>query len=359
MHIVHVVYRFGVGGLENGLVKIVRNLPDDRHTVVSLTDADPVQLDKVAGACEVICMNKSPGQGFAVLAQIFALLWRLKPDVVHTRNIGTLEVQVLALFAGVRGRVHSEHGWDTYDPDGTNPRYRLLRRISDLYVKTWIALSQDLCDWLTDVVAINAQKLVRITNGVDTEAITPGDARSDNRVCFVTVTRLSDIKDPLNAVRGFLQMCDVAAPDQQLHLTVVGDGPLMAGLKQLLVEHPHGERVSLVGQQADPAGFLAAADVFVLGSKKEGISNTILEAMSAGLPVIATDVGGNSELVTPAVGTLVPAEDATAMAAAMHKMAADKQLRGRLSLEARRRAEQEFSVPRMVEAYREVYAGSL
>lgn len=356
MHIVHVVYRFGIGGLENGLVKIVTNLPQHQHTIITLTDADPVQQQRVAAVAQVVCLQKPPGQGFRVLRQIFSLLRHLHPDVVHTRNIGTLDVQFLAFIAGVRGRVHSEHGWDTYDPEGKNPRYRWLRRFSNLYVQRWIGLSEELCTWLVQQIRIHDRKVTRIINGVDTTAIRPCHNPVDpDAPRFVTVSRLSEIKNPLNTVNAFLLFCE-HFPDAEL--TVVGDGPLFNQLESVVAASPYRQQVKLVGEQSNVTPYLQAADVFLLGSSKEGISNTILEAMAAGLPVIATEVGGNAELVEEGTtGYLVRPDTPVALCQAMLKMSKNPQLRERFSLEARLRAERQFSIQRMVDAYQDAYAG--
>ncbi len=360
MHIVHVVYRFGIGGLENGLVKIVTGLPQHQHTIISLTDADPIQEERVREVADVICMHKAPGQGFGILRRIFLHLRSLRPDVLHTRNIGTLEVQLLGLVAGVPGRVHSEHGWDVYDPDGTNRRFRLLRRVCDLVVNRWIGLSGDLCAWLERGVGIRPERITRITNGVDTTRIAPA-ATGSAHARFVTVTRLSAIKNPLHTIRAFFAACEtlhaegVPAPA----LTVVGDGPLMEAAVDLVGNSSYGARVHLAGKQADVVPYLNDADIFVLGSSKEGISNTILEAMAAGLGIVVTDVGGNSELLTHGVsGLLVDAEDVTALADAMSELARDADRRNHLAREARRRVENEFSIARMVRAYEDVYQNS-
>ena len=118
-----------------------------------------------------------------------------------------------------------------------------------------------------------------------------------------------------------------------------------------------GPRVRLLGERHDVPELLRAFDVFVLCSRNEGISNTILEAMASGLPVIASNVGGTPELVEhERTGSLFPAGDAEALASLLAKYRADSGLREAQARNGRRRALEQFSIAAMVRAYEEVWS---
>ena len=130
--IVHVVYRFDVGGLENGVVNLINRLPAQswRHAVVSLTDVDPAFAARISRSnVRFIALHKAPGHAVRLYPRLVALLRELKPAIVHTRNLAALEATLPAWIAGVPARLHGEHGRDIGDLDGSNVRYQRVRRL--------------------------------------------------------------------------------------------------------------------------------------------------------------------------------------------------------------------------------------
>ncbi len=137
---------------------------------------------------------------------------------------------------------------------------------------------------------------------------------------------------------------------------MVGDGPLLEQCRSLLAGAGFGELAWLPGTRSDIPEILASLDCFVLPSQAEGISNTILEAMACGLPVIATDVGGNRELVARGcTGLLVPSADADALADAIIALGTERDRARAMGVAARLRAVERFSLDGMIRAYRDLY----
>ena len=364
--IVHVIYRLQVGGLENGVVNLVNRLPHDRfrHVIVCLADytdfRQRIERDDVA----VIAMHKKPGQDFATLWRLYKLFRQWRPAVVHTRNIGCLEAQLPAWLARVPLRVHGEHGWDVSDPDGSNNTYRWLRRLHAPLVHCFIPLSGHLDDYLQQRVGIKPRKIRRIYNGVDGQRFHPGDSKAlpqgfadAQSLVFGTVGRMHGVKDQTNLVQAFIALAK-QHPQQAPHLRLVmiGDGPLLADCRQLLEQAGLSDQAWLPGARNDIPEILRALDVFVLPSQAEGISNTVLEAMASGLPVIATAVGGNPELVDEnRSGLLPPAQNPQALAEAMARYLDDPDLIAQHGEAGLERIRQHFSLPRMLDNYAAVY----
>lgn len=364
--IVHVLFRLQVGGLENGVVNLVNMLPAERfrHAIVCLSEATDFRQRIRRDDVRVYEMHKRDGQDFATWYRLYQLFRELAPTVVHTRNIGCLEAQVPAWLARVPCRVHGEHGWDVSDPDGSNTKYRLLRRLHAPIVQRFIALSRELEDYLLTSVGVARRKVKRIYNGVDTErftanhdsaALPAGFADADN-VVFGTVGRMHGVKDQINLCAAFAELCRDKAQRARLRLVLVGDGPLRQECERLLHDAGCRDQAWFAGNRDDVPGIMQAFDVFVLPSQAEGISNTILEAMACGLPVIATAVGGNAELVDDGrTGTLVPARNASALAGRMADYATDAEMRRLHGSLGRQRILEKFSMSRMLGAYRDVY----
>lgn len=359
VHVAHIIFRFDFGGLENGLVNLVNELPPERyrHSIISLTRATEIATRLRRGQVEVYALDKRPGKDPSAYWRLYRLLRRLRPDVVHTRNLGTLDCQPVAWAAGVPRRIHGEHGWDVSDPDGSKRKSRLMRRALMPFVGEWIALSRELEGWLAATVGVPVARITRICNGVDVHRF-QASAAPDTQTAleFGTVTRFSEIKDPLNTLAAFARLLGSHPHAARARLTMVGDGPLLEPAQRWAREAGIADKVLFPGSQLDVAPWLRRFHVFVLGSRREGISNTILEAMASGLPVIATDTGGNPELVASGTtGFLVPPGDAQALAAAMVRYLDEPDLVERHGTHASARAREQFSIERMVAAYDSLY----
>lgn len=366
--IAHIVFRFDFGGLENGVVNLINFLPPERfrHAVIALTQASGFQARLARPDIQVHALDKRPGKDPRAYLRLFRLLRALRPAIVHTRNFATLDCMPVARLAGVPRGIHGEHGWDVFDPDGTRRRYRVVRRLLNPMIDRFVAVSREIEQWLTGSVGIRPAKVVRICNGVDTRRFAPAGSatrvlvpppwREPGTVVIGTVARMAAIKDPLNLVRAFIALRS-APGGRAARLLFVGDGDLKSAAEQLLREAGALEAAWLPGSRDDVPQLLREMDVFALGSRREGISNTVLEAMASGLPVVATATGGNLELVRDGeAGRLVPPGDAAALAAALLAYVTDPQLRGAHGRRARQLAEHEYSLRTMVDAYAALYS---
>ena len=367
--VAHVLYRFDTGGLENGVVNLINHMAPQayRHVVVAMTEVTDFRHRLTNPAVDCIALHKAPGQGAKLYPRLWRLLRQLRPAIVHTRNLGALEMQPAAWAARVPVRVHGEHGRDVDDLDGTNRPQQRLRRLYSPFVHGYIALSQDLGRYLEGPVGIAARRITQIYNGVDAERFAPATAQpapisgcpfqAPQHWLIGTVGRMAPVKDQLTLARAFVQALRLDPGfGQRARLVMVGDGPLRAQAQAVLDEAGAGALAWLPGERSDVADVMRGLNCFVLPSLAEGISNTILEAMAAGLPVIATAVGGNPELVArDRTGSLVPAGDPGAMAQALLGLAAEPQ-RARLWGQAgRAEVEQRFSLQAMVAAYQGLY----
>jgi sugar transferase (PEP-CTERM/EpsH1 system associated) len=367
--IAHVIYRLDVGGLENGLVNLINRMPAERyrHAIICLKDFTDFRLRITRADVALFALHKPPGNSPLLHWRLWRLLLRLRPDVVHTRNLGTLEAALPAALAGVAARVHSEHGHDVGDLGGQSRKQQWVRRVFRPFVHRYIALSKDLERYLRDKVGVPAARLAQLYNGVDTERFRPaGVAREPlplegfagpGQFVIGTVGRMQEIKDPVLLARSFVQLLrDMPGARQRLRLVMIGDGPLRDRVRAVLDDAGAAGLAWLPGERSDVPRIMRGLDLFVLPSLSEGISNTVLEAMASGLPVLATAVGGNPELIDDGVtGTLVPRGNAERMARAMRVYAESRELCRRHGLEARHAAERNFAMDAMVNAYVGIY----
>jgi glycosyltransferase involved in cell wall biosynthesis len=209
----------------------------------------------------------------------------------------------------------------------------------------------------------NAERITVIHNGVDRRRFFP-DANARARVrrelnwseddfCIGSVGNLLPVKDHLTLLRAMEPLNGCGA----WRLLVVGEGPERAALENFLNIHPECKpRTSLIGTSDRVPELLNALDVYVLPSTAEGISNSLLEAMATGLPVIATRTGGNPEVVVDGEsGLLFPVGDFDRLTEELKRLWVNTDLRHTLGLQASRRVHSEFSIDSMIRKYDEVY----
>ncbi len=355
LKIAHVVFRLDYGGLENGLVNLLGRLPagEFEHLVIALTTAGRFRK-RLPEGIRVVELNKPRGKGLAYLRPLTALLRTEAVDILHTRNLACLESQLAGLAAAVPVRMHGEHGWDVVDLDGRNWRYRLLRRLFRAIVHHYVVVSAHLADYLQQL-GVPAHRISHITNGVDIRRFRPAGQRPERPFVIGSVGRMEAVKDYPALARAFARLAG-RFPAGSVRLAIVGDGSQRPAVEQVLAAAGLTAHSWLPGFREDIPAVLQQFDLFVLPSLGEGISNTILEAMASGLPVVATAVGGNPELVDDGVtGRLVPPGDPETLAGVLAEYVANPALVAAQGRAARASAVRKFSIPVMVERYRALY----
>lgn len=371
--VVHVIYALGTGGLEYGLVNILNRCPASRyrHAIICLTGADQFAGRLTAPDVEIIELHKKPGHDPRMYWQLWRHLRRLRPAVVHTRNLAALETQILGLLMPGCKRVHGEHGRDMSDLDGSNRKYQWLRRALSPLIHRFVAVSQDLSRWLVETVHIPEAKVSNIYDGVDTQRfvretsescdlsleLPPGFQAGTSRVLLGTVGRLAAVKDQ-QLLLVALHHLTSERPElrDKLRLVVVGEGPERSSLSAMINKLMLNDLVWLAGDREDVPALLRIMDIFVLPSLAEGLPLTLLEAMATGLPIIATSVGGNPELVQDGTtGLLFPAGDADALARAISTLIDDPALRQGMGQAGEARIRADFDWQRTVNNYLSLY----
>lgn len=372
IRLMHFVYSFHMGGLENVVIQLINRLPADeyQHCLVSLTDmGDFVDRIQTPGV-ERVSLHKPPGHAIPLYPALYRLFRRYRPDVLHTCNLAALEVVPLAWLARVPVRIHAEHGWDASDPKGQNVKFQRLRKLYRPFVSHYVSVSQDLDQYLDQRIGVPSERRTLIANGVDTAQFSlAADVKVMPEGCpfepgrhwlIGTVGRLQTVKNQPLLARAFVRLLELyPAAREQARLVIVGEGPLRSEVERILSGAGVSHLAWLPGARADVATLLQSLDCFVLPSETEGTSCTLQEAMSCGLPSVATAVGGTPDLLTEGLtGRLVPSGDAEAMAQAlMHYMLNPPQARQH-GLAARAQAQRDFGMDAMVGHYDRLFKSS-
>lgn len=357
--VLHLVPQLRLGGMEQGVVKLLNGLPRERIisgvcSFEAITDSIRDSLDPQV---PVHLLGRRAGNDPLLVWRLMHLLRRVRPDVVHSHSWGTLcEGYVAARLARIRHFVHGEHG-------------TMELRARNIRVQRWVwnhsdrvlSVSSKLAERMVRQIGVPQTRVRVIRNGADLAkfgAVPRVHARlaldiPDGTFVIGTIGRLVPVKDH----ETFLAMlADLKHTGTECLALIAGDGPLRSDLEQRA--HALGLESSLrfLGNRTDIDRVLAALDVFVLTSVSEGLPNTILEAMAAGLPVVSTDVGGVDELVDAGrTGFLSAPKDAGALATAVSMLARDAERRRRMGADGQAKARSEYGLQRMLDEYERFY----
>jgi glycosyltransferase involved in cell wall biosynthesis len=349
LRVAHVSLGLDMGGQEKLLLEFARHADRPRFALrfVSLSTRGVLAEDLESCGWPVAALEEPPGLRPGLVLRLAGLFRRWKADVVHTHDDRPLIYGVpAARLARVPCVIHTRHGqsfWITL-------RQTALVNFAASLTDRFVCVSEDSAR-LTVRHGVSAEKVGSIWNGIDVSRFAYAGPNPQGPV--VTVARLSPEKDVGNLIRAAAL---VAQEDTGFRLVIAGDGVCLPALKQTAEELGLGEQVRFLGQVRDIPALLGTASLFVLPSLSEGVSLTLLEAMARGLPVVATCVGGNPEVVVhEETGLLVPARDPAALAQAVLRLRRDPDGCRRLGLAGRRRVESLFDIRRMVARYEALY----
>lgn len=360
LHIAHVVYRFDTGGLENGVVNLINSLGAEEytHSIVTLKGHNAEFAARIKTSnVQFYDLAKKDGNDLGIFWRMNRLLKQLQPDILHTRNTATLEMQLVGWWRRVKLRIHGEHGWDVNDMHGQNLTYRRLRKLLKPFVHQYIALSKEARDYLLNIINVKPQRLNHICNGVDKTKFSPRNVIAGTSPFIIgCVGRLEEVKNHVLLAEAFVIASQQTQGKVDIQLQLIGEGSCRDKVETLLGQRGCADTTWLAGNRNDVAELMMNFDIFILPSLAEGISNTILEAMACGLPVIATDVGGNGELVQhDESGYLVSASSAEEMAQRMLSYINSPDLKEQHGKNGRMLVEQKFSIQAMTKAYDSLY----
>lgn len=349
LRIAHVTLGLDIGGQERLLVEMARHADHQRFdwTVVVLGPRGPLAAQLESIGVRVIALDAPGGFRPSLSRRLSRLYKQERYEVIHTHDDRPLIYGMpAAWWAGIKRRIHTHH-------HGRLPAsrpHRILVRLSSRFAQRFVCVSEDSARYAIEQ-GISPSRVETLWNGIDVTRFAYQGPVDDGAI--VTVARLSAEKDIANLIRA---AAIVTRPHPESRFEIAGDGPSRAELEKLIVELKVESHVRLLGAVDDIPALLARARLFVLPSQTEGISLTLLEAMARGLPVIATQVGGNPEVVQPGVtGLLVPPRDAEALAQAIVTMLGDP-VRGRaMGLAGRQRVETCFDIRKMTARYEAMY----
>ncbi len=362
--ILHVIHGLQRGGLENGVVNLLNHLPADQfEQAVCCLDQRGEMADRIQREVPIVVLDRGR-HDLRVPLRLARLLRELRPDIIHCRNWNAWPDTVAAHWLSGRRAtlVWSFHGFT--DRDWLPLRRRLASRVLARATNHLFAVCHDAARRYASASGLAERRFDVLYNGVDMSRFAPSQNREELRsqlgfkpdeMLVLTVANLIPVKDHSSLVQAIAAL-PAMVDNPRVRVLFLGEGGLRPHLEQQIAELGLTRQVSLLGKSDQVADYLAAADVFVLPSRLEGMSNAILEAMASGLPVIARRVGGNPELVVDGnTGLLCEPDDVADLSAAISRLITDGELRLQMGQAARQRAHDVFSIKAMMMAYGHFY----
>lgn len=361
IRVMHLLYYLSIGGLEQVVLNLTRQLDRNRYepSVACLRESGTLKAEFEKQNIPVFEFNSGEGLAFDLPFKLARLIKTQRVDIVHTHDLGPyLYGTVAAKLARVPVVIHTEHSYLTQNTQ----LLKLSERVLSWFTNKIISDSDAVTRFLVDEEQINPRKITTILNGVDTDRFSKNGYNNklkkslglpDDSKVIGTVGRLVEVKDQHSLITAFAA---VRKKVESCHLIIVGDGPLKENLKQLASQLGVDDYVHFPGKRRDIPQILDAMDIFVLSSLSEGLSLSLLEAMAASKPVIATAVGGNIEIInSDEVGVLVPARNPIALAEKLIRLLSKQSAAYEMGKKARQRVIEKFSLSAMTRAYQDVY----
>jgi glycosyltransferase involved in cell wall biosynthesis len=360
IRVVEVLASLRRAGAERLAVSLACGLDPDRFEtrVVSLFDAFPEGFEPVLSERRVPVdhLGKRRGMDLRMYPRLMRVFRRFRPDIIHTHSYVLRYTFPASVAIRTGCMVHTVHNVALRETEWLG---RMIHRVAFRRGVVPVAVAAEVARSFQKVYGF--APVATIPNGIDVDRFLQPDAGREWRRAHgfsaedrlaVSVARLEPQKNPLGLVDAFAR----ALPDNaRWHLLLVGDGNLREEVCGHIARLRLGHRVHLLGIRADVVDLLSAADVFVLASHWEGNPMAVMEAMAAGLPVVATAAGGVPEVVEHGVtGLLAPPGDTEALASALAELARDPQRRDEFRQAALRRVLR-FSLSAMIASYSELF----
>lgn len=360
--IMHLTFNMGIGGTEQVIRQLVTNLPPEQfdNQVVCIDGfVGEVGLLLEQAGIPVSAIKRRPGVDWSLVRRIRKRIVSGQVDVVHCHQYTPWFYGWLATRMTGIPVVFTEHG--RFHPDRYRYKAIFLNQIMARSTNAVVAISEATRNALARYEFMPKSRIQVIYNGI--RGLCRDEARvkavrqelgiPDHGFVLGTVARLDPVKNQRMMLKGFSWILE-AYPDSWMLL--VGDGPDRAMLEDYAVTLGIDARVRFTGFKEEPVDYMAAMNLFLLTSHTEGTSMTLLEAMSLGIPTIATAVGGSTEVIEPGVnGVLIPSDSPEDLVRVVDHLRKDPQCARILQSGAGTTFERRFSVDRMVSGYRNLY----
>ncbi len=362
-NILHIVHSLNIGGLEHVVIDLAESFHAKGHlvTICCLSEKGPLSVRAEGTGIRVLTTKKRNGIDPRIPFNLRTLIKKDRFDIIHTHNeAGLVYGTPGALMAGCRNIVHTEHGKEPgYERDGMLQKVEgiLLKRVRQV-----VLVSDRLKETMPSLRKVKEDRIRTVINGIDAERYSVLRHKTKMKIglllepdCFVIghVARMVPLKNQLFLLSVFEEL---RKEFSHIKLVIAGDGPSRKDLEAYCIQAGMVRDVHFLGARSDIPEVLSMMDLFMLTSKTEGISITLLEAMAAGIPVMASNVGGTPEIIEHGRnGILLGLGDPRKWVERARELIRSPEERARLSFNGRTSVKRDFSLTAMTDSYEKIY----
>jgi glycosyltransferase involved in cell wall biosynthesis len=359
IRVLHLLYALGVGGTERRVLRLGNGLDSNRYDIHALTVRPVVTGGMLPWPQERhTYFPIEPGFQWARLASLAKFIRQQRFDVVHSHNWATMFYGVLGgRLAGVPVVLHGEHGRNDADRAGVPWKREVLASLLARLATRVIAVNDAISTDIQERWKLDPKKIVCMPNGVDLTRFAPHKNNAETTTDFIigTVARFDGIKNLPCLLRAFERVHN-AHPELNARLVLVGTGPDFETIQRQAQQGNSVGRIDFVGETNKPEHWYSRFDLFANTSFSEGMSNSVLEAMACGAPIVASAIPGNQCWLQDGVNALFfPSDDDAALAEQMVRLASDQSLSKRIRAENLRRVHADYDNQQFLSRYDNLY----
>jgi sugar transferase (PEP-CTERM/EpsH1 system associated) len=364
----HPIFAFKEGGMERGLLNLINYGNQDKffHIIICLTEADHLANCITSKNCRIVELQKKLGNDFALPFAIAKLIRQHKIEVLHARGWPTMVETILAAFSKKRVRtIYGFHGKTAMELGSPLSKKRIL---AQTFCAKWydkmVTLNTTMQGELAKDCGVQNDRITIIANGVDVDHFFPIKGKEAlrqkyglpiNAVIIGNVARLDSVKNHEIVLHTIKQL---KRKNREVLFLLVGEGDRRAFLENEIRRLHIQDNVRLFGRSNQISELMNCMDIFVQSSWYEGFCNTMLEAMACGVPVLASKVGGNQDILAPGHNRfLFDPKDAGHLVCLLNDLIDNHQLRNQAGNEARSHVVEKYSIEYMVQEYENLYSG--
>lgn len=361
--LLHVFSTFGVGGPQVRFATLANHFGSAFRNRVVAMDGEYAARDLLDPSvdCEILPLAVSKGPLIGNLGAIRRMLRQVKPSRLVTYNWGTIEWGLANLLPGRTPHLHVEDGFGPEEAARQLPRRVWMRRLALARTEAVLLPSRLLYGIADNVWRLPRRRLHYVPNGIDCDRFAAAPDPElvatlgirDGEVIVGTVAALRAEKNLVRMIDAFARL----AAARPARLVIVGDGPQRGDLESRAVSAGVAEQVVFTGRIAEPERILRALDIFALSSDTEQMPISVLEAMAAGLPLAATDVGDVRHMLSPENASCIVPAETEPLAEALQRLAESADERNRIGTANAARARTEFAQDGMFRSWDSLYRG--
>lgn len=363
--IVHVTFDMRIGGTEQVICNLVENTDRSRFQLSILCiekEIGPFGKELIKKGFSITSLSRNPGFDITLIIMIYNYIKENKIDILHCHQYTPYVYGVLGALTTKCKVIFTEHG--RFFPDQRKFKRILINPLLNLVTNRVTAISKATLGALVNFENFPGHKIRVIYNGMNSDRFFKNDTGEklipeldENSFVLGTVARLDPIKNQKIMIKALKR---VHQKYDNIYLIIVGDGPERKNLEDLVQELELSSFVIFTGFRQDTHLLYKIMDVFLLTSFSEGTAMTLLEAMASGLPCIATDAGGNPEIVKHnETGIIIPSDNITSLAESIIRLMEDKDFKTKAGLAGIERFKKKFTIDHMIKAYEKLYGEML